>query len=47
MKIGFDVVKVGILGVESFGFGIGLMVVLGCKYLCICYLNNCVIGVVI
>lgn len=22
------------------------MIVLGCKYLCICYFNNCVIGVV-
>lgn len=46
LKIGLDVIKVVIFGVESFGFGIVLMIVLGCKYLCICYLNNCVIGVV-
>lgn len=47
LKMGVDIIKVVIFGVESFGFGIGLMVVFGCKYLCICYLNNCVMGVVI
>lgn len=47
LKMGVDIIKVVIFGVESFGFGIGLMVVFGCKYLCICYLNNCVTGVAI
>ncbi|HAD90383.1 MAG TPA: hypothetical protein DCG36_09515, partial [Alteromonas macleodii] len=39
------VVKAGILGAESFGFGTGPMVALGCKYLRICHLNNCATGV--
>ena len=34
-----------ILGAESFGFGTGPMVALGCKYLRICHLNNCATGV--
>jgi glutamate synthase (NADPH/NADH) large chain len=38
-------VKAGILGAESFGFGTGPMVALGCKYLRICHLNNCATGV--
>ena len=33
------------LGAESFGFGTGPMVALGCKYLRICHLNNCATGV--
>jgi glutamate synthase (NADPH/NADH) large chain len=40
-----DVVKAGILGAESFGFGTGPMVALGCKYLRICHLNNCATGI--
>ena len=33
------------MGAESFGFGTGVMVALGCKYLRICHLNNCATGV--
>lgn len=45
LKTGLDVVKAAILGAESFGFGTAPMVVLGCKYLRICHLNNCATGV--
>ncbi len=38
-------VKAAILGAESFGFGTVPMIVLGCKYLRICHLNNCATGV--
>ena len=45
LKTGLDVVKAGILGAETFGFGTGPMIALGCKYLRICHLNNCATGV--
>ena len=45
LKTGLDVVKGAILGADSFGFGTGPMVALGCKYLRICHLNNCATGV--
>ncbi len=45
LKTGLDVVKAAILGAESFGFGTGPMVAIGCKYLRICHLNNCATGV--
>ncbi|MET1218527.1 MAG: glutamate synthase large subunit [Glaciecola sp.] len=45
LKTGLDVVKGALLGAESFGFGTGPMVALGCKYLRICHLNNCATGV--
>ena len=45
LKTGLDVVKAAILGGESFGFGTGPMVALGCKYLRLCHLNNCATGV--
>ncbi|MEE4216982.1 MAG: glutamate synthase large subunit [Xanthomonadales bacterium] len=45
LKTGLDIVKAGILGAESFGFGTGPMVALGCKYLRICHLNNCATGI--
>jgi glutamate synthase (NADPH) large chain len=45
LKSGLDVVKAAIIGAESFGFGTAPMVALGCKYLRICHLNNCVTGV--
>ncbi len=45
LKTGLDVVKAAILGAESFAFGTMPMVVLGCKYLRICHLNNCATGV--
>jgi glutamate synthase (NADPH/NADH) large chain len=45
LKTGVDIIKAAILGAESFGFGTGPMVALGCKYLRICHLNNCATGV--
>ena len=45
LKTGLDVVKAAILGAESFGFGTGPMIAMGCKYLRICHLNNCATGV--
>ena len=45
LKTGLDVIKAAILGAESFGFGTAPMIALGCKYLRICHLNNCVTGV--
>jgi glutamate synthase (NADPH/NADH) large chain len=45
LKTGLDVVKAALLGAESFGFGTGPIVALGCKYLRICHLNNCATGV--
>ena len=45
LKTGLDVVKGGILGAESFGFGTTPMIALGCKYLRICHLNNCATGI--
>ncbi|MEM9302322.1 MAG: glutamate synthase large subunit, partial [Pseudomonadota bacterium] len=45
LKTGLDVIKAAALGAESFGFGTGPMVALGCKYLRICHLNNCATGV--
>ncbi|MFH4416583.1 MAG: glutamate synthase large subunit, partial [Neisseriaceae bacterium] len=45
LKTGLDVVKAAILGAESFGFGTGPMIALGCRYLRICHLNNCATGV--
>jgi glutamate synthase (NADPH/NADH) large chain len=45
LKTGVDVIKAAMLGAESFGFGTGPMVALGCKYLRICHLNNCATGI--
>jgi len=45
LKTGLDVVKAAILGAESFGFGTGPMIAMGCKYLRICHLNSCATGV--
>ena len=45
LKTGLDVIKAGILGAESFGFGTAPMIAMGCKYLRICHLNNCATGV--
>ncbi|MDX1347995.1 MAG: glutamate synthase large subunit [Thiomicrorhabdus chilensis] len=45
LKTGLDVIKAAILGAESFGFGTVPMVALGCKYLRICHLNTCAVGV--
>ena len=45
LKRGLILSKRPFLGAESFGFGTGPMVALGCKYLRICHLNNCAMGV--
>jgi glutamate synthase (NADPH/NADH) large chain len=45
LKSGLDVVKAALLGAESFGFGTGPMIALGCKFLRICHLNNCATGI--
>mgnify|MGYP001545137073 CR=1 FL=1 len=45
LKTGLDIVKAAIFGAESFGFGTGPLIALGCKYLRICHLNNCATGV--
>ncbi len=45
LKTGLDVIKAALLGAESFGFGTGPMIAMGCKFLRICHLNNCATGV--
>ncbi len=45
LKTGLDVIKAAMMGAESFGFGTGPMIAMGCKYLRICHLNNCATGV--
>jgi len=45
LKTGLDVIKAAILGAESFGFGTGPMIAMGCRYLRICHLNNCATGI--
>ncbi|MGY0400056.1 MAG: GltB/FmdC/FwdC-like GXGXG domain-containing protein [Ostreibacterium sp.] len=45
IKTGLDVVKAAILGAETFAFGTGPMIAMGCKYLRICHLNNCATGI--
>lgn len=45
LKTGTDIVKAAILGAESFGFGTGPLISLGCKFLRICHLNNCATGI--
>jgi glutamate synthase (NADPH/NADH) large chain len=45
LKTGMDVVKATMLGAESYGFGTGVLVVLGCKILRVCHLNRCTVGV--
>lgn len=46
LKIGWDVVIVVLLGVEEYGFGLIVMIVEGCVMVCVCYINNCFVGVV-
>ncbi len=45
LKTGLDIIKAAILGAESFGFGTGPLIALGCKFLRICHLNNCATGI--
>jgi glutamate synthase (NADPH/NADH) large chain len=45
LKTGLDVIKAAAMGAESYGFGTGPMIAMGCKYLRICHLNNCATGI--
>ena len=45
LKSGLDVVKAAIIGAESYAFGTGVLVLLGCKILRICHTNKCTVGV--
>ena len=45
LKTGLDIVKAAMLGAESFGFGTGVLAVMGCKFLRVCHLNKCTVGV--
>jgi glutamate synthase (NADPH/NADH) large chain len=45
LKTGLDVVKAAMLGAESFAFGTGALVIIGCKILRVCHLNKCTVGV--
>lgn len=45
LKTAQDIIKAAILGAESFGFGTGPLIALGCRFLRICHLNNCATGV--
>ncbi len=45
LKTGLDVVKAAILGAESYAFGTGALVLLGCKILRVCHLNKCTEGI--
>ncbi len=45
LKTGRDIVTAGILGAEDFGFGTGVLIVLGCVMMRKCHLNTCPVGV--
>ena len=45
LKTGRDIVIAGILGAEDFGFGTGVLIVLGCVMMRKCHLNTCPVGV--
>jgi glutamate synthase (NADPH/NADH) large chain len=45
LKTGLDVVKAALLGAESFGFGTGVLTIIGCKLLRICHVNRCSVGI--
>ncbi len=45
LKTGLDIIKAAILGAESFGFGTGPLISLGCLFLRLCHLNNCATGI--
>lgn len=42
-----DVLKIMFFGVNCIGFGILLMIVIGCIICCGCYLDICYVGIVI
>lgn len=45
LKTGLDIIKAAMLGAESFAFGTGALAVMGCKFLRVCHLNRCTVGV--
>jgi glutamate synthase (NADPH/NADH) large chain len=45
LKTGLDIVKAAMLGAESFTFGTGALVTLGCIFLRACHTNKCTVGV--
>ncbi len=45
LKTGRDIVTAGILGAEEFGFGTGVLIVLGCVMMRKCHLNTCPVGI--
>ena len=45
LKTGLDVVKAAMLGAESYGFGTGVLTIVGCKMLRICHVNRCSVGI--
>ncbi len=45
LKTGRDIVIAAILGAEDFGFGTGVLIVLGCVMMRKCHLNTCPVGV--
>lgn len=45
LKTGRDIVTAAILGAEDFGFGTGVLIVLGCVMMRKCHLNTCPVGV--
>jgi glutamate synthase (NADPH) large chain len=45
LKTGLDVIKMGCLGAEEFGFSTGALIVLGCVMMRKCHLNTCPMGI--
>ncbi len=45
LKTGRDIVIAGMLGAEEFGFGTGVLIVLGCVMMRKCHMNTCPVGV--
>jgi glutamate synthase (NADPH/NADH) large chain len=45
LKTGLDIIKMGCLGGEEFGFSTGALVVLGCVMMRKCHLNTCPMGI--
>ncbi|HEX3006728.1 MAG TPA: glutamate synthase-related protein, partial [Bacteroidales bacterium] len=45
LKTGLDVIRMGMLGAEEFGFSTSSLIVLGCIMMRKCHLNTCPVGV--
>ncbi len=45
LKTGRDIVIAGMLGAEEFGFGTGVLIVLGCVMMRKCHMNTCPAGI--